>query len=413
MHPLRIALVLCLAALAVGCKKKSDTTAPADAATAASATEAKPDRPAMPERPQVPAPPDVAAAPADAQKTKGGISYKVLQPGKEDGAVVGQNDLVSVNFTVWTTNGDTKHSTTFRNKPDQFPLGAIPMRDVAEIIIGMKVGEKRRAWVPAELAFSQPNSKAEALTYEVEVVETKQTVETPKDLAAPATAKPGPGETKFVVLTKGKGGDKPAAHDQVKLLLSEWTGDGRLRRSTSFRNATPAQMAVKSMPPGLKENIQEMTVGEKRHVWFSKEGESADNHRLYEVELVEVMKMPPPPDAPKDVAKPPGDAKKTDKGVFYKVLKEGNGKDKPKATDDVTVHYSGWTTDGQMFDSSVTRGQPASFNLGKVIPGWTDGLQTMSVGGKTRFWIPEELAYKGRSGPQGMLVFDVELIAIK
>jgi peptidylprolyl isomerase len=77
------------------------------------------------------------------------------------------------------------------------------------------------------------------------------------------------------------------------------------------------------------------------------------------------------------------------------------------------VHYTGWTTDGKMFDSSVTRGQPATFPLDSVIPGWTDGLQVMTVGERTRFWIPDELAYKGKPGrPQGMLVFDVELLEI-
>ena len=79
----------------------------------------------------------------------------------------------------------------------------------------------------------------------------------------------------------------------------------------------------------------------------------------------------------------------------------------------MTVHYSGWTTDGKMFDSSVTRGQPATFRLNGVIPGWTEGVQLMVEGETTRFWIPESLAYKGQSPPFGMLVFDVELIKIQ
>ena len=117
---------------------------------------------------------------------------------------------------------------------------------------------------------------------------------------------------------------------------------------------------------------------------------------------------------PADVAKPPGDAKKTTKGVFYKVLKAGKGGPHPVPADTVRVHYTGWTTDGKMFDSSVTRNEPAEFPLKGVIAGWTDGIPTMSVGDKTRFWIPEELAYKGSPGrPQGMLVFDVELLEIK
>ncbi len=80
----------------------------------------------------------------------------------------------------------------------------------------------------------------------------------------------------------------------------------------------------------------------------------------------------------------------------------------------MTVHYTGWTTDGKMFDSSVVRGQPASFPLNQVIRGWTEGLRLMVEGEKRRLWIPEKLAYGGRAGaPQGMLVFDVELISIQ
>ncbi|HLU67934.1 MAG TPA: FKBP-type peptidyl-prolyl cis-trans isomerase, partial [Kofleriaceae bacterium] len=134
---------------------------------------------------------------------------------------------------------------------------------------------------------------------------------------------------------------------------------------------------------------------------------------VFDVELLEIKEMPEPPPVPKDVAAPPKSAKKTEKGVFYKVLKKGTGKEKPTATSKVKVHYSGWTTDGNMFDSSVARGKPITFGLDSVIPGWTDGLQTMVVGQKSRFWIPEELAYKGKPGrPQGMLVFDVELLEI-
>lgn len=111
---------------------------------------------------------------------------------------------------------------------------------------------------------------------------------------------------------------------------------------------------------------------------------------------------------------PPADALKTATGLMSKVLKTGTGKDHPTATSAVTVHYSGWTTDGKMFDSSVQRGQPATFPLNRVIAGWTEGVQLMVVGEKRRFWIPEELAYKGMAGaPQGMLIFDVELLSIQ
>ncbi len=112
----------------------------------------------------------------------------------------------------------------------------------------------------------------------------------------------------------------------------------------------------------------------------------------------------------------PADAKKTASGLAYKVLKAGTGKVNPKGTDHVTVHYTGWTTDGKEFDSSVKRGKPAQFPLNGVIKGWTEGLQLMVEGEKTRFWIPANLAYgeKPAGGrPAGLLVFDVELLGIE
>src|SRR5262245_44208698 len=121
------------------------------------------------------------------------------------------------------------------------------------------------------------------------------------------------------------------------------------------------------------------------------------------------LKTIPPP---LDVKAPPADATKTSSGLAYKVITPGKGTQHPTAQSEVTVHYTGWTTDGKMFDSSVSRGEPASFALNRVIAGWTEGVQLMVEGEKTRFWIPEALAYKGRPGaPAGMLVFDVELLS--
>lgn len=129
---------------------------------------------------------------------------------------------------------------------------------------------------------------------------------------------------------------------------------------------------------------------------------------------INVPKRAPMPKAPADVAGPSPDAEVTGSGIASKVLKKGGGNSKPKVTDIVTVHYTGWTTDGKPFDSSVARGEPATFPLNRVIPGWSEGVQLMTVGEERRLWIPEHLAYKGRPGaPQGMLVFDIELISIK
>jgi FKBP-type peptidyl-prolyl cis-trans isomerase len=118
--------------------------------------------------------------------------------------------------------------------------------------------------------------------------------------------------------------------------------------------------------------------------------------------------------APSDVAAPPADAETTASGLASTVLKPGKGTVHPTLTNTVKVHYTGWTTDGKMFDSSVLRGEPISFPLNRVIAGWSEGVQLMVEGETRRLWIPAKLAYEGRADrPQGMLVFDVELIKIE
>jgi FKBP-type peptidyl-prolyl cis-trans isomerase len=118
--------------------------------------------------------------------------------------------------------------------------------------------------------------------------------------------------------------------------------------------------------------------------------------------------------APVDVAAPPADALTTPSGLVTKVQTPGTGAVHPKAHSRVRVHYTGWTTDGKMFDSSVARNEAITFGLNQVISGWTEGVQLMVEGETRRLWIPEKLAYRGQPGaPKGILVFDVELIRIE
>ena len=163
-------------------------------------------------------------------------------------------------------------------------------------------------------------------------------------------------------------------------------------------------------PPGF-------TVCHRNHCHRTDGGVASYQQVMNEIgatKIIGVPKREPIPAAPADVAAPPADAIVTASGLATKVLKAGSGADKPKADSVVSVHYTGWTTDGKGFDSSISRGKPATFPLNRVIPGWTEGVQLMSVGEERRFWIPQELAYNGRPGaPAGMLVFDVELLAIK
>lgn len=103
-------------------------------------------------------------------------------------------------------------------------------------------------------------------------------------------------------------------------------------------------------------------------------------------------------------------------GLQYEVLEAGEG-DKPEATDTVTTHYEGRLIDGTVFDSSYERGEPASFPLNRVIPGWTEGLQLMSPGAKYRLYVPPDLAYGDRAAgeipPNSTLIFDVELLDVE
>jgi peptidylprolyl isomerase len=164
--------------------------------------------------------------------------------------------------------------------------------------------------------------------------------------------------------------------------------------------------------------VQLMTPGEKRRFWIPEElafrGQAGRPKGMvvFDVELLEVV--PDPRVAPADVAKPPADAQRTSSGISYKVLRPGTGSARPRKESRVTVHYTGWTTDGKMFDSSVVRGQAATFGLDEVIAGWTEGVQLMVEGEKTRLWIPARLAYQGQQGrPQGTLVFDIDLLTIR
>jgi FKBP-type peptidyl-prolyl cis-trans isomerase len=223
------------------------------------------------------------------------------------------------------------------------------------------------------------------------------------------------------VLTKGTGNEHPKSHDKGKVHYSGWTTDGKMFDSSVSRGE-PTSFGVNQVIAGWTEALQLMVKGEKRRLWIPGKLAYGDSpptgapkgDLTFDVELLDITSMPAPPPVPKDVKEAPKNAKKTASGLAYLSLKKGSGK-KPKASDRVRVHYTGWTTEGRVFDSSVARGQPAEFALDGVIKGWTEGVQLMKVGEKMRFWIPAKLAYgenPAHGAPAGMLVFDVELLAV-
>jgi len=239
----------------------------------------------------------------------------------------------------------------------------------------------------------------------------------PADVAAPPAdaAKTSSGLASRMV-TASTGTGKVAPTDVVTVHYTAWTPDGRMFDSSKTRG-TPSMFPLNRSLVGWRECVQLMTVGETRRCWLPEnlayQGQAGRPRGMvvFDIELIDTR--PAPNVAPPDVKGPPDDAKRTASGLAYKVLKPGTGTRTPAQWDSVTVHYTGWTTDGKMFDSSVARGMPAMLKLEDVIRGWTEGMQLMVEGERTRFWIPQNLAYKGEAGaPRGMLVFDVDLIKI-
>jgi len=236
----------------------------------------------------------------------------------------------------------------------------------------------------------------------------------PPDVAAPpADAKKTSGGVSYKVLTPGKGTTHPGATDMVTVSYAGWTTDGNM----FDRSPAPVTFPLNRLIKGWGEAVPTMVAGEKTRLWipsalaYNDQPGRPKGMLVFDIELVEFS--PNPTTAPPDVKAPPADAKRTNSGLAYKSIKAGTGTTHPVKTSMVTVHYTGWTTDGKMFDSSYNNNKPISFPLGQVIAGWTEGVQLMVEGEKMRFWIPEKLAYKGESPPYGMLVFDVELISFK
>ena len=220
------------------------------------------------------------------------------------------------------------------------------------------------------------------------------------------------------VIKPGDSTEKPTPNDVVTVQYTGWSSDGRMFDSTISRNA-PSTFPLNRAMAGWKECVGLMALHETRRCWvpesLSWKGQAGrpKGTVVFDIELLDTRLSPTV--APPDVKEPPADAKKTPGGVSYKVLRPGTGTRHPTAFSKVTVHYSGWTTDGKLFDSSVARGMPSTLDLGGgVIRGWTEGVPQMVEGERTRFWIPQDLAYKGEAGsPRGMLVFDIDLIKIE
>ncbi len=416
--------VLLSAVVLVACQrtdeKKITTNASAGSGTGITVQQNPP-----PKVEQLKPPIDLQSPPIDAVRTKTGLIYKKLTK-VDDAPAPKRNDTVMIVYTGWRqTTGETFYSNRGKGQPMALPLSntAPGFTEAMQLV---KKGEKAMLWLPPEIGYKgapPEGTTPETLVYEVEVVDIVPAPPVPEDVGKPpASALKLKSGLPYVVVKAGTGKEKARYFDTVTFNYTAWDVEGRMFDSTEMRKR-PATVPPYRQTPVMEELLTSMTGGQRIRVWVPSERMQQSGKPLpgmpegvltYELEMSTIEKGNAPPPAPREVGKPPADAQATPQGVRYKVLKAGKGATRPGLKDSVRVHYTGWTTDGRMFDSSIVKNEPAEFSLGGVIAGWTEGLPLMVVGDKYRFWIPEELAYKGAMGrPQGMLTFDIELLEIK
>jgi FKBP-type peptidyl-prolyl cis-trans isomerase len=243
----------------------------------------------------------------------------------------------------------------------------------------------------------------------------------PADVARPpAGARPTASGLVMKVLRRGRGREHPRDNDCVKVHYSAWKRDGSFL-TTSRRGGGPEDQCLRTAFPGIAEALRGMVVGEERRLWVPGKltyvGDDDDRppqlDATFDVELVEIKRAPA---TPLRLVSPPRQARTSPDGLAVEVLKRGTGIAHPDDHSQVKVHFSGWTTDGRLVESSVMADHPGVFAMTGVIRGWREALTQMVVGQKVRVWIPTALAYgaKPRRGqPRGPLVYELELLQIE
>jgi FKBP-type peptidyl-prolyl cis-trans isomerase len=366
--------------------------------------------------PEVPA--DLKGPPATASTSKHGAKYVVMKPGEEKAR---EFDTVTFNYTAWDSEGRMFESTEMRKRP----ATSIPYRQspvIADALVLAGKGGRVRVWTDSTQITSASGVPAGPLVYEFQlddiVKAAGEPAPVPSDVAAPpADASKTKSGVAYRILKKGTGGPKPGPTDEVTIIYTGWTTAGRLVGSSQLEGK-PEHVRLDGVISGWTDAIMMMSAGDRVRMWIpdslAYKGAPAkpQGTLVYDLELVAFG--PKPTDvaaaAPPDVAAAPADAKQSPSGVAYKILKAKPGK-KPTPKDTVRVVFTGWTTDGKVFDSS--KGKPYETKLTNVIDGWAETIPLMSVGEKARLWVPERLAYDGAEGaPKGTLVFDIELLEI-
>jgi FKBP-type peptidyl-prolyl cis-trans isomerase len=344
-------------------------------------------------------------------KTASGLEIGFLKKGA-DGPGPKADDMVEVHYTGWLTDGKKFDSSRDRGQPATFGVNQV-IKGWTEGLQLMTPGARCKLVIPPSLGYGEggtgPIPANATLVFDVELL---KIVRMPVMRAAkPAAQKALETGVKWEEVKAGEGA-VVGASDGLAMRYAIWKATGELVDCTE-RQGHQISGTPDTLPfPFLKDLALQCRVGtilraDVPQALFPNAGVDT----VWELELTSVNKLPEYRAPAKDKTVT------TQSGLQYEVIAAGEG-EAPKATDTVSVHYTGWTTDGKMFDSSHARGAPAEFPLNRVIKGWTEGLQLMKPGGKFLFMIPGPLAYGERGsppkiGPNATLVFYVELLAIK
>jgi FKBP-type peptidyl-prolyl cis-trans isomerase len=415
-RPARLAALVALAALA-GCQRTREAPA-RDAGTGEAEAPADAGAPSEPARRtlQIEPPRPITPLPAEAVRAPSGLVFLPLAAGR--GPSPGGNDGVRIRFSAWREDGTTFATTEPSGEPQTRWLhGAAP--GFREALRRMKVGGRAMFWLPPEIGYPDaPRGTPQTLAYEVELLGVVPAPPTPPDVGKPPRdARHADDGVRWKRIRRAPpAAPRPRPWDAVELTYTGWDAGGRIF-DTRETEGQPFRMPLEALPAPFSAVVPELAAGERARIWLPAEllagrPRTPPGLLTFELEVTAVVPLEPPPPVPPDVAAPPPDAARTPRGVFYQVLRAGGGTRTPTADDEVTVHYTGWTTDGARFESTIPEGTPRTFRVLGAIAGWTDALLQMPVGDTWRLWIPAELAYQGAPRrPQGMLVFDVELLA--
>ena len=358
-------------------------------------------------------------------KTPSGLEYTITEKG--NGKKPNKGDKISVHYTGKFTNDSVFDSSLRRGVPYELRLGN------GEVIAGweeafllLQEGDKATLRIPPALAYGDQTRGSipanSTLIFDVELLKVTEGVK-PFDVKGKDTLKTESG-IKYIIVKENKTGESTKGK-KVTINYSGFLREGRCFDSSVDRGQPlVAEVGRGKLFPGLDEAISLMRNGEKgkfiipSQLAFGERGGGPippNSDLIMDLEVMNVQDIPVPVKFDTTGITP----KTTVTGLKYFEIKKSGNEQKPMAGQNVKVHYSGYLTDGKLFDSSVERGEPIEFALGagQVIAGWEEGIALMSVGDKYRLIIPSQLGY-GEAGrapvipANAELIFDVELIAV-